>query len=110
MIALKVSADIYAYIEGTSLMDIIEKNKGLKAFVEQEMALMPEDARPQKCGSGCGGCCGHSSGASGSSCCGRDNEREDPAYLTAALMSLFNYYLPEDIKNALHLGGTAYLE
>lgn len=106
---MKVSADIYAYIEGGSLLDMIEKNKELKDFVEQEISLMPEKARPKNGGCGCGGgCCGHSS--SGSSCCGSDKQNEDPAYLTAALMSIFNYYLPEDIKDAIHLTGTAYFE
>jgi len=98
---MKIGAEMYAFIEHANLMRIIEGNKGLKDFVGQEMDRMRDEGIIKRCGGCGGGCC---------SGCGSKHEEADPAYLTAALMSVFNYYIPEGIKNEIHMGGSTYID
>lgn len=98
---MKASAEIYAFIDEKALVELLDNNEDLKNFVEQEAERVSEKVPQEKC-SCCRGGCGHG--------CGTNCDKVDPAYLTAAMMSIFNYYIPDNIKNAIHLGGSTFIE
>jgi hypothetical protein len=105
---LIINSELFAYIDSDDLKRILNNNISLKNLVDLEVEKADNDTAV---GSGhkCGGC---GSGCSGdSTCCGSSNELSgDTLYLTSALMSVFNFYIPEDIKNAIHLGGTTFID
>lgn len=96
---MKISSDIYAFIDDDNLVRLIDSNNGLKDYVSSEMDHMTDIGVGKGCpANSCAGCAG----------CARACSLGAPpnaAYLSTALISIFNYYIPDEIKNAIHLGG-----
>ncbi|KPU43649.1 hypothetical protein OXPF_30910 [Oxobacter pfennigii] len=111
---MKINADLFSFIEDNSLLELIERNPDLKKYIDDEISRLEDEgiihncSCPMRKAKGCSGC---SSGknAGCSSGCSHSNS-SNPAYLTALLSSIFNFYIPDDIKNAINLGVTTYIE
>lgn len=94
---LKISADLYASIDSGSLLRLINDKPELKSFIDEEFEKAKRTGSCASCSGGCHGCNG----------CSRI---DDKAYLTTALISIFEYYMPEDIKSSIQMGGSSYIE
>lgn len=97
---MKINSELYASIDENKLMELLDKNPALKAFVNDEISRMVDSNVIDKC-SGCQGC-GHG--------CSHGKASHDVAYLTTALLSIFNFYLPTDIKEAINVESTSFVE
>ena len=76
-------------------MELLEKNPALKAFVNDEISRMVDSNVIDKC--------------SGCQECGHGKASPDVAYLTTALLSIFNFYLPTDIKEVINIESTSFV-
>lgn len=98
---MKIYSDLYASIEGSELLKLLECNENLKAFVYAEADRSKGEYERKGCGSCSSGCCQG---------CDRKGDSNDAAFLTSALISIFNYYLPDSIKEKINLQSSTYLE
>jgi len=106
VLLLRVNADIYAFADEKKIIEIIECNRELKDFIDEEMDRMTDEGIIKKYG----GCHHHSGNCNCGGCCKKGADTPDAAYLTTAMISIFNYYIPDNIKNAINLGGSAFIE
>jgi hypothetical protein len=98
---LRINTDIFGFIESEKLKELMNSDEGLKSFIDQEIDRMKDEDMNKSCG-GCGKDCGCG--------CSHSEIILDTGYLTTALMSIFNYYIPDNVKDAIHLGGTTFIE
>lgn len=100
-VPLKICSDLYASIESQELLKLLGSDESLKAFVQSEVDRAKDEYDKSSCSSCTGGRCQK---------CTKNNEDKDPAFLTSALISIFNYYIPDDIKDAIGLQSSTYLD
>lgn len=97
---MKVYSDLYASIESHELLKLLEGDENLLAFVQSETDRAKDENAKGACLScGRGQCRG----------CMQNYNKEDAVSLTSALISIFNYYIPDNIKEAIHLQSSTYL-
>lgn len=97
---------MFAFADEKRIDEIISSDKGLRDFIDQEIDRMTDEGLIKNCGG-----CGHGEGDHKcGGCCGKRTHGPDAAYLTTALISIFNYYIPDKIKNAINLGGSTFID
>ena len=99
-----INCELFAHIDSENLLKILNNNISLKNLVDLESEKAIDDIAANQ-GHKCGGCCGIDSSCG----CSQNKLLTDTSYLTSALMAIFNYYIPDDIKNAIHMGGTTFI-
>jgi hypothetical protein len=98
-VVLKINIELYGSIDSGLLPALLEKYPELKGFAEHEDSRTLDDKNARQ--TGCTGC--------GGGCCNK-SKMQDIDYLTSALSSIFDYYLPDDVRNSLHISSTIYVE
>lgn len=95
---MKIAAEIYANIDSKALLKLICDKPELAGLIKTETSNMKAGTYGRNCPALC---CRDCAG------CSRVDET---AYLSTALISIFEYYIPEDIKNAIHMSGSSYVD
>lgn len=93
---MRINADLFSFIDSKDLMEFLERNPELKAYVDEETGRRAKEEKACGC-SGCGGC-------------GKGCSSPDAEYLTTALSAILDYYIPDNVKNALHLSNIVYID
>lgn len=96
---MKINAEVYAYAHWNELKMLLDKDPGLKSHVDSELKNMTDRDMVKKCPS-CRGC--------GGGCC--ENMQDDPSYPAAVLSSIFDYYMPDIVKNTLQMSVITYVD
>lgn len=106
---MEIKSDIFASIEKDALLKLIDEDKSLKNFVDSEMERIKDEELVKQCG-GCKSGCGSECSSGCGSGCGKKQETADAAYLTSALISIFNYYIPDKIKDSINLTSSTFID
>lgn len=98
---MKICSDLYASIESKELLKLLKNDENLKSFVQSEADRAKDGYAGQMCRPCDAGCCNK---------CPKNRADEDAAFLTSSLISIFNYYIPDNIKEAINLQSSTYIE